>query len=62
MLPLLIYVFVFFLGASIGSFINVVVHRIPMGLSLIHPHSHCPRCTTTFMKLPMEAPRKKTKT
>ncbi len=48
MLPLLIYVFVFFLGASIGSFINVVVHRIPMGLSLIHPHSHCPRCYHTL--------------
>lgn len=36
--------FVFILGACIGSFLNVVVYRVPAGLSLIHPPSRCPQC------------------
>ncbi|MGF1478355.1 MAG: prepilin peptidase [Cyanophyceae cyanobacterium] len=36
--------FVFVLGASIGSFINVVAHRLPAGISLIFPPSRCPHC------------------
>ena len=35
---------VFILGASIGSFLNVVVYRLPAGLSLLHPPSRCPKC------------------
>ncbi len=31
-------------GAAIGSFLNVVVYRLPLGLSLSHPGSHCPKC------------------
>lgn len=31
-------------GLCIGSFINVVIHRLPKGRSLIRPGSHCPRC------------------
>jgi leader peptidase (prepilin peptidase) / N-methyltransferase len=31
-------------GGSIGSFLNVVVYRLPNGLSLISPPSHCPKC------------------
>ena len=34
----------FTFGACIGSFLNVVVYRIPAGLSLIHPPSRCPQC------------------
>lgn len=35
---------VFALGASIGSFINVVVYRLPAGLSILYPPSRCPHC------------------
>lgn len=33
-------------GATIGSFLNVVVWRLPRGESLSHPGSHCPKCQT----------------
>jgi leader peptidase (prepilin peptidase) / N-methyltransferase len=32
------------LGAVIGSFLNVVAHRVPRGESLVSPGSHCPGC------------------
>jgi leader peptidase (prepilin peptidase)/N-methyltransferase len=32
------------LGLAIGSFLNVVVHRVPAGLSVVSPPSACPRC------------------
>ncbi len=35
---------IFFLGASIGSFLNVVIYRLPAGLSLLWPPSRCPQC------------------
>ncbi len=35
---------IFFLGASIGSFLNVVIYRLPAGLSLLWPPSRCPKC------------------
>lgn len=34
------------IGATVGSFLNVVIHRLPMGMSLIRPRSHCPHCHT----------------
>lgn len=34
----------FTFGACIGSFLNVVIYRLPAGLSLIHPPSRCPQC------------------
>ena len=36
---------VFFLGASVGSFLNVVIYRLPHGRSVIRPRSQCPQCT-----------------
>lgn len=35
---------VFVLGASVGSFLNVVIYRLPEGLSLLYPPSRCPQC------------------
>jgi leader peptidase (prepilin peptidase) / N-methyltransferase len=32
------------LGALVGSFLNVVIHRLPRGESLVSPRSHCPEC------------------
>ena len=34
----------FALGTIVGSFLNVCIHRMPRGLSLISPPSHCPKC------------------
>ena len=32
------------LGACVGSFLNVVIYRLPRGESLVRPGSRCPRC------------------
>lgn len=42
---LLIDITVFCFGACIGSFLNVVICRLPKRQSLIHPASHCPKCS-----------------
>ena len=42
MTPLLVLAGV--LGLAVGSFLNVVIHRVPRGESLLRPASHCPRC------------------
>ena len=39
-----LYVFVGLLGLIIGSFVNVVIWRVPQGLSIVRPGSACPRC------------------
>ncbi len=36
--------FVFAFGAIVGSFINVVIYRVPAGMSVISPPSRCPTC------------------
>ena len=36
----------FVLGSCVGSFLNVVVYRLPAGHSLVAPPSHCPHCQT----------------
>src|SRR5262245_41652486 len=39
-------VFAGLVGASVGSFLNVVVYRLPRGQSLSQPPSACPSCGT----------------
>jgi hypothetical protein len=36
--------FAFLFGITAGSFLNVVIHRMPLGQSVVHPPSHCPKC------------------
>jgi leader peptidase (prepilin peptidase) / N-methyltransferase len=38
------YIAVFIFGSMIGSFLNVVIYRLPRGESLAWPGSHCPHC------------------
>ena len=37
-------VFIALAGLAIGSFLNVVIWRVPRGESIVSPPSHCPRC------------------
>lgn len=51
-----LYVFAFAIGASVGSFLNVVIHRWPREESLVRPGSHCPHCRHPipwFLNLPV---------
>lgn len=41
---IVIALFAGLLGACVGSFLNVVIHRLPLGESLVSPPSHCPAC------------------
>ena len=42
------FLIVFALGAAIGSFLNVVIYRLPAGLSILYPPSRCPRCSQSL--------------
>jgi len=42
----LVLFLIFIFGISMGSFLNVLVYRIPEGMSLIKPPSSCPVCKT----------------
>ena len=45
MMPLpLVLAFAFLFGLSVGSFLNVVIARLPAGRSIVRPGSSCPRC------------------
>ena len=34
----------FVFGCMVGSFLNVCIHRLPLGQSIVSPPSHCPQC------------------
>jgi leader peptidase (prepilin peptidase)/N-methyltransferase len=34
----------FVFGSIVGSFLNVCIHRMPLGQSIVSPPSHCPHC------------------
>jgi leader peptidase (prepilin peptidase)/N-methyltransferase len=44
----LIGAFVFLFGLIIGSFLNVVIYRVPKRESIVFPGSHCPACDATI--------------
>jgi len=44
-----VVIFAALLGAVVGSFINVVISRLPNGESLVQPGSHCPACGRSLM-------------
>ena len=43
----------FLIGASVFSFLNVVVWRLPRGMSAIRGRSHCPQCGKILSALEM---------
>jgi leader peptidase (prepilin peptidase)/N-methyltransferase len=43
-LHLLVAAWAFAAGAAVGSFLNVVIARLPRGESIVHPRSRCPGC------------------
>jgi Type II secretory pathway, prepilin signal peptidase PulO and related peptidases len=38
------YIFTFVFGSAVGSFLNVVIHRVPREQSIVLPNSACPKC------------------
>jgi leader peptidase (prepilin peptidase) / N-methyltransferase len=46
--PYIVAGFVFVFGLLIGSFLNVVIYRVPLGESIVLPGSHCPNCNAAI--------------
>jgi leader peptidase (prepilin peptidase)/N-methyltransferase len=44
----LLTVWLFILGLCVGSFLNVVIARVPHGESIVRPRSRCPKCGHTL--------------
>ena len=44
--PIFLRVVAVLFGLIWGSFLNVVIHRLPRDMSLVRPASHCPACNT----------------
>jgi leader peptidase (prepilin peptidase)/N-methyltransferase len=46
----------FIFGCMVGSFLNVCIHRMPLGQSVVSPPSHCPHCKYSipwFLNIPL---------
>ncbi len=46
--PAFIYIVIGVFGAIIGSFLNVVIHRLPVDESIVFPNSRCTSCSTVI--------------
>lgn len=46
MVSWLLWTYAGLVGACVGSFLNVCVHRLPEGESVVTPRSRCPECST----------------
>src|SRR4029450_8975627 len=44
----MLFVAIFVVGALVGSFLNVCIHRLPTGESVVFPASHCPQCQSAI--------------
>ncbi len=44
MIHIMAIVFIFAVGTCVGSFLNVVIYRLPLNKSIAFPGSHCPKC------------------
>lgn len=43
-IEIIIYVAIALIGLCIGSFLNVLIYRLPLGMNIAYPPSHCPTC------------------
>lgn len=43
-IKIIAYVVAVLCGLCVGSFLNVVIYRLPNGMSIVKPPSHCPKC------------------
>ncbi len=43
-MEIVVYVLAGLIGVCVGSFLNVVIYRVPNGMNLATPPSHCPKC------------------
>ena len=41
---LFLYIIIFAIGITFGSFYTLAVYRIPKGQDIVHTHSYCPNC------------------
>ena len=49
-------VVIFVFGCMVGSFLNVCIHRLPHGQSVVSPPSHCPHCNYSipwYLNIPL---------
>jgi leader peptidase (prepilin peptidase)/N-methyltransferase len=50
-LQILLGVYAAVLGLIVGSYLNVLIFRLPLGISTVTPRSRCPRCGTPIRAL-----------